>query len=64
MDEQGEVYISLDSQNTSYEYEDYNPEIMTLSCGWSLQDALIEDLDYVCDEDSGEWGIKAMMVVI
>jgi hypothetical protein len=59
MDELGEIYLTVDSPNTSYRYEDYNPEIMTLNC-WNLRDAL-RDADgyYECDEN-GKWGVAEL----
>jgi len=63
MDEQGEVYLCTESQNTGWNYTDYNPDLFTLKCGWDIQEALCEDDDYIAelDEDgdeTGKWSIK------
>ncbi|NQZ56055.1 MAG: hypothetical protein HRT88_01100 [Lentisphaeraceae bacterium] len=56
--EDGEVYFFTRQQNSSGCYNEFNPEICAIQCGWSLQDEVINDDDYFCDDETGKWGIK------
>ena len=33
MNQEGEIYIFAESQNTGWAYDDYNPEIFSIVCG-------------------------------
>ena len=58
MDEDGDFYLSVDMYVSGWDYLEWNPELLSLRCGWDLEAHLQDDEDYYEDQDTGQWGIE------